>query len=211
MCETCVDPHFGHLTDSCTRQPLVSIGKRSQGSESELPESATARFQQLDDDRGVQSRVRSTLPLPEDCSPHSCGLSTNRASPPARGPHSQPRAEGAQPHLATSRAPFSTSRTRTTMDEPDFDSLLAEAEQDSPQPSPSPPQSPPRPCAPEIVKRPGPPVFTPLTPSSYLPSLNENQRKAVQHSPDGGLQILAGPGSGTPFVVCARLAAGADL
>lgn len=96
---------------------------------------------------------------------------------------------------------------QTRMDE--LDALIAEAEEDEPQPSPSPPpSSPPRraaaPAAPAAAVVPRAllkaPAFTPLTPESYLPSLNENQRKAVEHSPDGGLQILAGPGSG-PFVV----------
>lgn len=31
----------------------------------------------------------------------------------------------------------------------------------------------------------------------YLTALNPAQRRAVTHSPDGGLQVLAGPGSGS--------------
>ncbi|KAL8281470.1 hypothetical protein RQP46_006154 [Phenoliferia psychrophenolica] len=50
------------------------------------------------------------------------------------------------------------------------------------------------------------PLFTPLLPESYLPALNENQRKAVEHSHDGGLQILAGPGSGKTKVLTTRVA-----
>lgn len=37
---------------------------------------------------------------------------------------------------------------------------------------------------------------TPQLPEDYLASLNEEQLKAVTHHTRGGLQILAGPGSG---------------
>ena len=47
----------------------------------------------------------------------------------------------------------------------------------------------------------GPIEYTPLPanerePEFYLSQLNEPQRRAVEHPPQGGLQILAGPGSG---------------
>ena len=92
--------------------------------------------------------------------------------------------------------------THTMTNQAELDALIASAEEDKgPQPSPSPP-----PAIDEPVKRTllAPSfAFRPLLPGSYLPPLNENQRKAVEHSPDGGLQILAGPGSGrsSPLVV----------
>lgn len=53
--------------------------------------------------------------------------------------------------------------------------------------------------------------WTPLPPeqtepSYYLSQLNENQRKAVEFPPQGGLQILAGPGSGKTKVLTTRVA-----
>lgn len=86
----------------------------------------------------------------------------------------------------------------------DFDELTADAEQEGQdEPSPSqdePPPPPPPRKVPEVFQRPTPVAFKQATPDEYLLALNESQKKAVVHSPEGGLQILAGPGSGGGFV-----------
>lgn len=45
-----------------------------------------------------------------------------------------------------------------------------------------------------------------VQPSEYLPQLNRAQREAVVAIPEGGLQILAGPGSGKTKVLTTRVA-----
>jgi hypothetical protein len=89
----------------------------------------------------------------------------------------------------------------------DFDSLLAEAEQDGPEPSPSPSatqpdEQPPADVlpAPDALKQ-STLTFGQIQPEAYLPQLNEAQRKAVTAGLES-MQILAGPGSGERGSVC---------
>lgn len=44
------------------------------------------------------------------------------------------------------------------------------------------------------------------TPAQFLERLNEEQRKAVTASPEGGLAVHAGPGSGKTAVLTTRVA-----
>lgn len=83
----------------------------------------------------------------------------------------------------------------STMDAPDdLDFLAAQAEAEAEEEEQPPAEfNLPAPVKPQLQTT---LPFAQQLPAQYLPALNEAQKSAVMAAPAGGLQILAGPGSG---------------
>lgn len=88
--------------------------------------------------------------------------------------------------------PSSTSAMEPPPDDLDFLSAQAEAEAEEDEQPPDDFDLP----APAKQQHQTTLPFAQQLPAQYLPALNEAQRSAVTYAPAGGLQILAGPGSG---------------